>query len=404
MKFNPLFLLVLLISFQGISQNDNYYNQYYKNKKIIVIMFDGFGETYYHSTPLPALNSIQKNGFYKKVSALMPTVTNCNNASICCGEFPDKTGITGNYVLDEHDAPIYMESNQLVMAPTIFEKLQKYGVKSALFSSKKKSTTLLNKGVEFAVSPETADSTWIKNIGKTPPIYSHQVNYWTMEAALYTLKNRKDISCLYIHTTDYPMHTWAPEDSMSKKHIQTIDDYIQKIMLAEPEALIFLTADHDVNHKEYCIDIDKSLKKQGVEVKAAISAEKDKYLKHHRGFGGTSYVYLKNQSDEKTVIESLLKIQGVKTVLTKKEACEKYHLLPSRTGDIVVFSDSLSVFGDLENTDREHLPATYRTHGSEYELPVPLFIHNAPKRPSSNFYLFNKDLLSWLFLDPNQVK
>ena len=28
-----------------------------------------------------------------------------------------------------------------------------------------------------------------------------------------------------------------------------------------------------------------------------VSAERDKYVKHHRGFGGTSYVYLNDEND-----------------------------------------------------------------------------------------------------------
>ena len=29
----------------------------------------------------------------------------------------------------------------------------------------------------------------------------------------------------------------------------------------------------------------------------AVSAERDKYVKHHRGFGGTSYVYINDEND-----------------------------------------------------------------------------------------------------------
>lgn len=394
-----LLIILALIAFLAYSQDNSYYNKFYKGKKIIIFMLDGFGETYLKSTELPAIQKLSKNGFLKIVDALMPTVTNCNNASICCGEFPDKVGITGNSFLDEHGKEEYMEDKNLVMAPTIFEKLKKYGVRSAMISSKKKSVGLLAKGTEFSLSPETADSTWIQYLGKPPGIYSPEVNYWVMDALLYTLKNKSDISCLYVHTTDYPMHTWAPEDSNSIKHLKTIDSYLEKIMDLYPDAVIFITADHDVNHKDECVDIERSLQKQNVKVKMAISAERDKYLKHHRGFGGTSYVYLNSDSDEQKVKEALLKIKGVKTVLTKKEACKKYHLMPERVGDLVVLADALTVFGNLEEKERETLPATYRTHGSEYELKVPVIMYNAPKRPADAYFKFNKDLIAWLFIN-----
>jgi phosphonoacetate hydrolase len=41
-----------------------------------------------------------------------------------------------------------------------------------------------------------------------------------MAAAIDLLKNRPDLGCLYIHTTDYPMHTWPPEAKESKDQIR----------------------------------------------------------------------------------------------------------------------------------------------------------------------------------------
>ncbi|MFX8312604.1 hypothetical protein ABTL57_19290, partial [Acinetobacter baumannii] len=35
-----------------------------------------------------------------------------------------------------------------------------------------------------------------------------------------------------------------------------------------------------------------------------------------------------------------------------------------------------TVFGDLEKEEQETLPKTYRSHGSTYELAVPVFMYN----------------------------
>ncbi|MBA2613716.1 MAG: alkaline phosphatase family protein [Bacteroidetes bacterium] len=366
-------------------------------KRVVIIMLDGFGMNYYQNAPMPNLKRLTGTGFFREVKALMPTVTNANNTSICCGNFPDKNGITGNSFLAVNDKEEYMESKELVLSPTIFEKLKKYGIKSALLASKKKSIALLSKGADIALSPEIADSVWVKRLGKAPNIYSPEVNYWTMEAALDILKDQKDIRCLYIHTTDYPMHMWEPSDSNSLKHLMRIDEYIDKISKMAPDAMILITADHDLNHKDRCVDIENALAKKNVKVKIAISAERDKYLKHHRGFGGTSFVYLNDQKDEALVKKELLTIKGVKTVLTKKEASKEYHLMPERIGDLIVFADSLTVFGNLENKEEETLPANYRTHGSEYEIRVPLLILNAEHIPPASYFKYNKDLTTWLF-------
>jgi phosphonoacetate hydrolase len=371
-------------------------------QRLIIVMFDGFGMSYYKNAPMPYLKQLAAKGFFKPVKALMPTVTNANNASICCGTFPEENGITGNSFLADNDQEEYMENSELLLSPTIFEKLKKQGIRSALISSKKKSIALLSRGAEIALSPETADSSWIRRFGKPPGIYSPEVNYWTMKTAISVLKERPDIGCLYIHTTDYPMHTWAPGDSSSLKHLAEMDNYLRQIAEAAPDAMILITADHDVNHKNRCVDLDQSLAAKQVKIKIAISAERDKYLKHHRGFGGTSFVYLQEKKSEAQVKKALLSLKGVKSVITRQEAAKRYHLMPARIGDLVVLADSLTVFGNLDPSKTEEtLPPAYRTHGSEYEQNVPLFIFNAKRQlPPPSFFQYNKDLTAWLIKRP----
>ncbi|MBL7931669.1 MAG: alkaline phosphatase family protein, partial [Bacteroidia bacterium] len=192
------FFYTLLISGVLISCQDKPENQQQEsakpNKRLIVIMFDGFGMSYYNKSQMPYLKEMISKGLFKEVSALMPTVTNANNASICTGTFPEENGITGNTFLDSTGKEEYMEDKGLLFAPTIFERLNEKGIKSALIASKKKSTYLLPKGAEIVLSPETADSSeWIKKLGTPPHIYSSEVNYWSMEAALDILKNRPDV-------------------------------------------------------------------------------------------------------------------------------------------------------------------------------------------------------------------
>ncbi|WP_190295256.1 alkaline phosphatase family protein [Mucilaginibacter rubeus] len=370
--------------------------QFNHGKRVVIIMMDGFGMSYFNNAPMPHLKAMITKGFFKQVSALMPTVTNANNTSICTGTFPEVNGISGNFFLNDKGEEEYMEDKHLVLAPTIFQKLKTDGIKSALISSKKKSTTLLPEGTDIVVSPETADTSWTNKIGTPASIYSAEVNYWTMKAGIYLLKNRKDIRCIYIHTTDYPMHTWAPADSNSIRHLANIDKLIGQINETAPDATILITADHDVNHKSRCVDVKKALQLQHVDIKLALSPEKDKYVKHHRGFGGAAYVYLNKDGDLPEVKKALYKIKGVETVLTRAEAAKKYHLPPNRIGDLVVLGDSTTVFGDLETGAEEDLPETYRSHGSVYEIKVPVIILNAAKMPLDSYFNYNKDLAAWL--------
>ena len=366
-------------------------------QKIIIIMMDGFGEAYYRESEMPTLNFMEKHGLYKVVNSLMPSVTNVNNASICTGELPEKNGITGNsYYNVETGMEEFMEDSSLLLCPTIFERAKQKNINSALFSCKKKSIGLLSKGTTLSLSPETASSAWINKIGPVPSIYSCDVNYWLMQAALYTMKHDSSINLYYIHTTDYPMHTWAPEETASKDHLNKIDGFIAEIMKAEPGAMILITADHTVKHKDLCLDIEKACNNRHAAIKIAISAERDKYVKQHRGFGGTSYVYLENENDLIKVKEIIKGLKGVEQVLTREEAAKKFHLMPARIGDLVVLADENTVFGNLD-TEYENLPANYRTHGSLYEANVPIFVYNAKDAPANSFFSSNYKLAAWLF-------
>ncbi len=80
-----------------------------------------------------------------------------------------------------------------------------------MLTSKKKTTALLGRGAEILLAAELPDGDWENILGKAPPIYSREINYWLMRAAIHVLRTRPEIGCIYVHTTDYPMHEWPLE-------------------------------------------------------------------------------------------------------------------------------------------------------------------------------------------------
>src|SRR5215475_9854385 len=104
-------------------------------QRTVVVMSDGFGIDYLERSDLPVLTRWRREGLFRQVQDTMPSVTNTNNASICCGVWPEVHGITGNSYLDERTGrEEYMESASLLRAPTLFQRAKRYGVKSALLS------------------------------------------------------------------------------------------------------------------------------------------------------------------------------------------------------------------------------------------------------------------------------
>jgi phosphonoacetate hydrolase len=367
------------------------------SQRTVVIMFDGFGPDYLAESRMPVLGQWKRDGLYKPVTGLMPSVTNINNASICCGVWPEVHGITGNSYFDQkRGVEDYMESADLLLAPTLFERAAKHGVKSALLSSKAKTVTFLLRGAEIVLTAEEPTPEWVQRLGPAPSIYSSEINYWLLHAAIYVLRNRPDIGCLYVHTTDYPMHMWAPEALQSKDHLERLDELFGQAMKAAPDAAFLLTADHGMNAKTRCYDLEKVCARRGLPLRKAFSAGRDRYVKHNRGCSGAAYVYLKSAQDAAKVREIVAELKGCERVLTREAAAREYRLMPSRIGDLVVWGDKDTLFGEMDS-EQENFSGNLRSHGSEHELNIPLFVYNAKYAPSSDYFQHNLDLARWLY-------
>jgi phosphonoacetate hydrolase len=229
-------------------------------QRAVIVMCDGLGIEYYDQSAMPRLKAWAAAGVHARAQSVMPTVTNCNNASICCGAWPSEHGVIGNSYFDEATgSEEYMEDASLVVVPTIFERARAHGIRSALLSAKKKTISLLNRGADILLTAEAPEGSWEAHLGPAPNIYSREINYWVFAAALDILRNRPQIGLVYIHTTDYPMHMWPPAAPESQEHLARLDDLLGEVAATAPDAAILVTADHGMNFKSRCWDLEKAL-------------------------------------------------------------------------------------------------------------------------------------------------
>jgi phosphonoacetate hydrolase len=373
----------------------------FTQQRVIIIMMDGFAEKYYRNAAMPFLNQMEKEGIYKVVPSLMPAVTNVNNMAIATGTTPDQNGITGNVFYNEQkQKEEYVEDPSLLLTPSLFEKAHNHHIRSALLSVKQKTIDVLGKYADYTLCPECVaahENKWKDTPVVLSDVYTREINYQLMDAANGLLKNDTSIRLIYIHTTDYPMHMWPPETDSVKEFLAKIDQCIATLHQTAPDAAILITADHGMNHKSQAWDLQIACEQKGTPVKIVISPEKDRYLKHHKGLGGSAYVYLLKSSDAAAVKKTLLDLKGIDAVLTRAEAVKKYHLMPGRIGDFMVLGDINTVFGQLNGNAYEQLPDTYRSHGSTYEAETPLFVYNAKTAPPPSYFTANYLLAAWLF-------
>jgi len=364
--------------------------------RTVVVMLDGFGLEYYTASEMPTLKRWAAQGLFAKVQSQLPSVTNTNNAGICCGVPASKHGISGNSYLNlDTGREDFMQEASLLRAPTLFQKAPTQ--KSALFTSKRKTASLLNAGASLVIAAESPTPALIQRYGPAPDIYSAEINHWLFDAVIDHLAHRPDLTLFYIHTTDYPMHMHPPNSPESLAHLKILDAKLAAAAHVAPDAAFYLTADHGMNFKTRAWDLDKACAHRDAPIKLSISADRDKYPKQHLGLGGLAYVYLNHLSDESRVAAVIEKLPGVERVLPRTEAARLFDLPPDRIGDLVITADPATVFG-TRDSETETLASTYRSHGSRYETHVPLIIYNNEKgHHPAMAYQRNLDLTFGLF-------
>ena len=367
-------------------------------QRIIVAMLDGFGWDYFEQSQMPALRSMAENGCMQKGSAVFPTLTNVNNVSIACGCWPEIHGVATNSYYDQaSNTARFLEDSSFLLCPTLFSRAADQGIKSALLTCKSKTLGILGKDVDLGLAAENLSGNLLDRYSRPPSMYSVEINYWLWEAALDILDKRPDIGFLYVHTTDFPMHRWRPEDRESLSHLRRVDEYLGEAARKAPDAALLITADHGMNRKTFCLDLARICAGRGRPLQFAVSPVADRLLEHHGGHGGVSYLYLKQPGDAESVVDVLVALDGVEEVLDRQTAAHRFHLPADRLGDLVVLAGPDCVFGSLD-AERIALPEGYRNHGSLHESDIPILSYNLNGNDTSIRRLqYNFELTGALF-------
>ena len=365
---------------------------------------------------MPNLKRIRETGTDRTAHSVIPSFTNPNNLSIATGRPPAVHGICGNYLYEpETGQEVMMNDVRFLRAPTLFSKLYEGGAKVAVVTAKDKLRALLGTGLSFdqdraiCFSSERADqatkaangidnaSAWLGR--PVPEVYSADLSEFVFAAGVKLLEEwQPDV--MYLSTTDYIQHKFAPDEQGAKDFYAMFDRYLTK--LDAMGAAIVVTADHGMKPKHnaagqpnvvYLQDmLDEWLGKAAARVILPIT---DPYVVHHGALGSFATAYLPTGADVGEIVARLSKVDGMLEVTTKAQAVEKYELPEDRIGDIVLISTENMTLGTSEHRhDLAALKEPLRSHGGLTEQAVPFIVNRVMDLPDAPV-LRNFDAFYW---------
>ncbi|CAG9261717.1 phosphonoacetate hydrolase [Paraburkholderia caribensis] len=370
-------------------------------KPTVVVCVDGCEYDYLEAAVsagvAPFIGKMLRDGAAFKGDCVIPSFTNPNNLSIVCGVPPSVHGICGNYFWDPQandgkGAEVMMNDPAYLRAPTLLAAAADAGAAVAVVTAKDKLRRLLgNKMKGICFSAEKADKVTLDENGiddvlglvglPVPDVYSAGLSEFVFAAGVRLAQTRK-LDLMYLSTTDYIQHKWAPGTEGANAFYAMMDGY-----LAQLDALgwvIGLTADHGMNAKHdpqtgepnvvYLQDVmDEWLGARAARVILPIT---DPYVVHHGALGSFATIYLPPDANARQVIERLGGLKDIEVVLDNQAACERFELPNDRVGDIVVVSKKNTALGTRRDEhDLSGLTVPLRSHGGISEQVVPLIFN-----------------------------
>ena len=397
------------------------------NQTSIVICLDGSQKEYIDEASklnlTPNLDDIIQKGENLMAHSAIPSFTNPNNISIVTGQPSSVHGICGNFFYTpETGKEVMMNDPQYLRAPTIFEKFYQAGAKIALVTAKDKLRTLLGNGLKFnegrtiCFSAEKSDQATkiengIENVNDwlgmpVPEVYSQDLSEFVMAAGVKLMEEFKP-DIMYLSTTDYIQHKYAPGHEVANKFYSMFDKYIGQ--LDELGATIIITADHGMKPKSkedgspnaiFLQDhLDDKFNKDKTKVILPIT---DPYVVHHGALGSFATIYLEDKNDLEDVMMEIKKIKDIEVVLNKEEGCSQYNLPKDRMGDIICMSSEFMTIGSSKDKHNlSGLNEPLRSHGGLHEREVPFIVNKKMPQIDSNKQLYNYDAFYFAILGAN---
>jgi len=380
---------------------------------LVVVCVDGCEPEYLERAAAagctPYLASLLRAGTAFTGECVVPSFTNPNNLSIVTGVPPAVHGICGNYFYDrEADAEVMMNDPRYLRAGSVLAAFAAAGARVAVVTAKDKLRRLLGhglKGICFSAE-KAAEATQAENgidhvvarVGMpVPSVYSAALSEFVFAAGVKLMESQRP-DLMYLSTTDYIQHKFAPGSDGANVFYAMMDRYLAR--LDALGAVLALTADHGMNAKTRADGSPNVIYLQdlldgwlGAGRARVILPITDPYVVHHGALGSFATIYLA-AAERDAVRARLAALDGIDLVLPNAEACVRFELPPDRMGDLIVVSGTHVVLGtSAARHDLSGLDAPLRSHGGVSEQRVPLLFNRGTAGISGRARLRNFDIL-----------
>lgn len=308
------------------------------------------------------------------IQPVLPAVTCSSQSVYLTGKWPEENGIVGNgwYFRDECEIKFWRQSNRLVQAPKIWDKLKiqdpNFTCANMFWWYNMYST------VDYAVTPRPlypADGRKLPDIHSQPmdlrdrlqqelgqfPLFSFWGPNANIESTQWIAEATKKVdqwfnptlNLIYLPHLDYGLQRYGLDFKKIKKDLREIDKVAEDLItyFEKQRTEVLILSEYGITTVNNPIHINRVLRKEGcIVVKDELGREtldagtcKAFAVADHQ----LAHIYVKDGADIPAIKSMLERVPGIEKVLDK-EGKQKYHLDHPRAGELIAVADKDSWF------------------------------------------------------------
>lgn len=322
----------------------------------------------------PFIKSFLEKGKSSFIRPVIPAVTCTAQSTYLTGEWPSNHGIVGNgwYFKEECEVKFWRQSNKLVQAPKLWEKLKSqnesftcsnmfwwYNMYSSVDFSLTPRPNYLADGRKIPdvySFPSSLRDTLQKKLGTFPlfsfwgPKTSIKSSKWIADASIETDKiHDPTLTLVYLPHLDYNLQRFGIDFDIIANDLNEIDKVVKDLVdyYQSKNSEIILLSEYGITNVNNPIHLNRVLREKnylaireerGLELLDAGASEAFAVADHQ-----ICHIYIKNQLNVKAIKAIIEEVKGVEKVIEKSELNE-IQLNHERAGDLVVIANSSSWF------------------------------------------------------------